>query len=201
MRRVPGTTRAWRANSAMPGQASERVSILRPIAAASAIASLTLPGTLMLFIAVPQVFVDHGTHTALLLAIAITVPVFMIAVGAAALSELRRLLSAGATDEMIDALALTPARQWNIVFHSSVITNAVMYPGAAVLYFERDFGLVAVLLAEAGVLIALLAITALRCAYLSIRNEARRRRHAAAEMPGLGLRARAAARETQDVRL
>lgn len=185
----------------MPASAIERVSIHRTIALASALGSLTLPGALMLFIALPQVFVDLGTHTALLLAVAITVPVFMIAVGAAALSELRRLLSAGATDEMLDALTLTPTRQWNIAFHAGVITNAVMYPGAAVLYFERDFGLVAVLLAEAGVLVALLAITALRCAYLSIRNEARRRRYAAAEMPGLGLRARASARETQDVSL
>ena len=36
--------------------------------------------------------------SAILLAAAITLPVFMIAVAAAALSELRRLLSAGATD-------------------------------------------------------------------------------------------------------
>jgi hypothetical protein len=35
-----------------------------------------------------------------------------------------------------------------------------------------------VLLAEAAVLVVLLAFTAARCAYLSIRNEARRRREA-----------------------
>jgi hypothetical protein len=152
--------------------------IRTPIAVASAMGSLTLPGTLMLFIARPDVFAEFGIGAALLLGLAVTVPVFMIAGGAAALSELRRLLSAGATDDAVEELTLVPARQWSVAFHAGVITNAVMYPGAAVLYFERDFGMVPVLLGEAAVLVALLALTAARCAYLSIRNEARRRRHA-----------------------
>jgi hypothetical protein len=162
----------------MSGRDADPLTIRWPIATASAIASLTLPGTLMLFIARADIFTGLGIHAAVLLAAAITLPVFMIAVAAAALSELRRLLSAGATEDMLDELTLTPGRQWNVAFHAGVITNAVMYPGAAVLYFERDFGLVAVLLAEAAVLVVLLAFTAARCAYLSIRNEARRRREA-----------------------
>ncbi len=180
---------------------SQPLAIRTPIAVATAAASLTLPATLMQFIALPEVFRQFGLPTVILLAVAITVPVFMIAVATAGLSELRRLLALGATDEMIDDLSLTPARQWNIAFHAGVITNAVMYPGAAVLYFERDFGLAGVLVGEAGVLIALLALTAGRCAYLSIRNEARRRRHAAGETPGLGLRSRAAGRGTPGVSL
>ena len=172
----------------MSGQPVDRVTIHWSIAVGTVASSLALPGTLMLFIAVPQVFREFGAGVAVLLAVAFTLPVFMIAVGAAALSELRRLLSAGATDAMLDELALTPARQWNIAFHAGVITNAVMYPGAAVLYFERDFALVPVLLAEAAVLVALLGITAVRCAFLSVRNDARRRRHAAPPEPsGLGL--------------
>ena len=175
---------------------ADPVAIRTPIAVASAMGSLTLPGLLMLFISRADVFAEFGLATALLLALAITVPVFMIAACAAALSELRRLLSAGATDEALDELTLSPGRQWTIAFHAGVITNAVMYPGAAVLYFERDFGLVAVLLAEAAVLVALLALTAMRCAYLSVRNEARRRReardlshapHAPQASQGLGL--------------
>ena len=173
----------------MSGQPVERLTIHWTIAAASAVASLALPGTLMLFITSPQLFREYGAGVAVLLAVAFTLPVFMIAVGAAALSELRRLLAAGATDAMLDELALTPTRQWNVAFHAGVITNAVMYSGAAVLYFERGFALVPVLLAEAAVLVGLLGLTALRCAYLSVRNDARRRRHAAAapESPTLGL--------------
>ena len=167
---------------------AEPLAIRTPIAVASAAASLTLPATLMQFIALPEVFRQFGLPTVLLIALAITVPVFMIAVAAAGLSELRRLLASGATDEVLDTLTLTPARQWNIAFHAGVITNAVMYPGAAVLYFERDFGLPAVLIGEAAVLVALLALTAGRCAYLSIRNEARRRRLHRAAPAGLGLK-------------
>ena len=172
---------------------AEPIAIRTPIAVASAMASLTLPGLLMLFITREDVFAEFGAAVASLLALAITLPVFMIAACAAALSELRRLLSAGTTDDALDELTLSPGRQWSVAFHAGVITNAVMYPGAAVLYFERNFGLVPVLLGEAGVLVALLAWTAARCAYLSIRNEARRRRQAreAAHVPdpshGLGL--------------
>ena len=172
----------------MPARPADYVSIHPVIAVATVASSLALPGMLMLFIAVPQLFREFGAGVAILVGVAFTLPVFMIAVGAAALSELRRLLSAGATDAMLDELALTPARQWTIAFHAGVITHAVMYPGAAVLYFEREFALVPVLLAEAAVLVALLGITAVRCACLSVRNDARRRRHAAPpEPPGLGL--------------
>jgi hypothetical protein len=155
----------------------------RPLSIASAALGLFVPGSLIIFLARPALYVAFGINAVVMLSVAVSFPVLMIwySIWYTPLSAFRRGFelmhgSKPLTGNLLDALNADDPLEWPCLLFGGWCTNLTLFIVAAIAYYRPiRIGATLLLVASGLLLVWLVVVVATTVTYMRFESQWMRR--------------------------